>query len=316
MPNTLAHLAFQGSVTHGLLRTADVRWVALGCIIPDLPWVLNRVVRVVAPSVSLYDLRAYVIVQSSLLFGILLAVALASVAERSGRVFLILFLGVILHLALDAVQTKWASGVLLLAPLSWELFQFDLLWPEHPLSYVLTVGGLLYVVWGWRRREAARVPLRFDLTGKRVLAAGLVAAYFLLPIVWLGGPEGADAHSLSTLRDESSRVGKYVEFDRNPYVRREDGAAVLRTFAQEEIALTGQISSTSGTLSVRGRFTARDTVQVVELHEHAPWIRDLASYLGLLFVGALWIATLRRASTTSPSPSSPTRSSEPRHPRD
>lgn len=310
MPNTLAHFAFQGAVTHGLLRAADVKWVALGCVIPDLPWILNRAVRAVAPLVSLYDLRAYVIIQSSLLFGILLAGGLALVAERSGRIFLILILGVLLHLVLDALQIKWANGVHLLAPLSWELLRFDLFWPEHLISYVLTAGGLLYMTWAWGRRKTHVVPLEFGPSAKkRVLAAGLFAAYFLLPTVWLDGPSGADNHFLRTLREESTRVGKYVEFDRNRYTRGQDGAAVLRTFAEEEIVLTGDTPATSGKLSVRGRFTAEDTVQVIERRAHAPWIRDAASYIGLFFVAALWISAVRRESFARRSSQPRTRSS-------
>ncbi len=39
MPNTLAHLAVQGLATRALLPRSDLKWIALGCVLPDLPFV-------------------------------------------------------------------------------------------------------------------------------------------------------------------------------------------------------------------------------------------------------------------------------------
>ena len=40
MPNSLVHFAVQGVVTRSVLRDADIKWVFLGCIIPDVPWII------------------------------------------------------------------------------------------------------------------------------------------------------------------------------------------------------------------------------------------------------------------------------------
>ena len=75
MPNTLAHLGVQSLATRALIRDSDLKWIYLGCIVPDLPWTLNRLVKTTVPSVDLYDLRLYVIVQASLFFCLLLSFA-------------------------------------------------------------------------------------------------------------------------------------------------------------------------------------------------------------------------------------------------
>ena len=55
MPNTLAHLAINGLATRSLIRGANLKWIFLGAIIPDIPWILQRVVKLVAVDVNLLD---------------------------------------------------------------------------------------------------------------------------------------------------------------------------------------------------------------------------------------------------------------------
>ena len=45
MPNTLAHLCVQGIATRSLIKDADLKWIYTGCVIPDVPWILQRVIR-------------------------------------------------------------------------------------------------------------------------------------------------------------------------------------------------------------------------------------------------------------------------------
>ena len=79
MPNTLAHLGIQGVATRAFIRTADVKWIFLGAVIPDIPWILQRLVRGTLPGVDLYELRLYATVQASL------AVCLLAAAARGQR---------------------------------------------------------------------------------------------------------------------------------------------------------------------------------------------------------------------------------------
>ena len=68
MPNTLIHIGVQGLIYRTLSKEFDLRYVLLACVIPDLPWIMQRLVRAVAPGVDRIDLVLYSGVQSSLFF--------------------------------------------------------------------------------------------------------------------------------------------------------------------------------------------------------------------------------------------------------
>lgn len=117
MPNTLAHIGIQGIATRSIIKDADYKWILIGCIIPDVPWILQRIVSVVF-NVDLYALRLYATVQSSFFFCIILSLVLATFSKQYWRVFIILSTNSFFHLILDSLQTKWANGVHLFAPLN------------------------------------------------------------------------------------------------------------------------------------------------------------------------------------------------------
>ena len=142
MPNTLAHIGIQALATRGLFKRAEAEWIFLGCIIPDVPWILHRTLHWVSLGLDPYDLRLYAIAQSSLAVSLLLCAALAIVSVSPRRIFGVLAFGSLLHLLLDATQTKLGNGVHLFAPLSWELLNFGLYWPESAPTYLLTALGL------------------------------------------------------------------------------------------------------------------------------------------------------------------------------
>jgi hypothetical protein len=117
MPNALAHLGVQCLATRFLLKDVDYKWIYLGCIIPDLPWILQRIVKLAFPSIDHYDLRLYVVIQSSFCFCFLLSAALATLSVNYWKTLAILGFNSFLHLFLDACQIKRAKGVHFLAPL-------------------------------------------------------------------------------------------------------------------------------------------------------------------------------------------------------
>ena len=143
MPNTLAHIGIQGLATRSIIKDADFKWIIIGCIIPDVPWILQRLVTI-AFNVNLYDLRLYSTVQSSFFFCILLSFLLATLARQYWKVFIILSINSFFHLILDSLQTKWANGVHLFAPFDWHFINFGLFWPENIITYILTGFGFLY----------------------------------------------------------------------------------------------------------------------------------------------------------------------------
>ena len=106
MPNTLAHIGLQAIVTRAVFRGADLKWVYLGVVIPDLPWILRRAEGVFLPNISAYDARLYATVQSTLVLSLVLCAALACFPIRWRAVFAILALGSLMHLLLDSLQEK------------------------------------------------------------------------------------------------------------------------------------------------------------------------------------------------------------------
>jgi hypothetical protein len=95
-------------------------------VIPDVPWILQRIVSAgfTASVVDPYDLRLYTIVQSSLIACLVLSLALSLLSSAPRRVFMLLAFNSFVHLLLDAMETKWANGVNLFAPFSWQLLNF------------------------------------------------------------------------------------------------------------------------------------------------------------------------------------------------
>ena len=92
MPNILVHFGVQGVVTRSLMWQAEPRWIFLGCLIPDIPWILQRLGSTFIPGIDLYDLRLYAIVQASLAVSLLLCGALAQLSSRASEVFNVLAL--------------------------------------------------------------------------------------------------------------------------------------------------------------------------------------------------------------------------------
>lgn len=299
MPNTLAHLgvglaASQASRLLG--RDVDPRWVMTGCVVPDVPWIAARAVRVLAPGVDPFSLRLYAVAQSSLAVSLLLCGALAALTRAPRRVFAVLASMSLLHLLLDACQTKWGNGVHLLAPFSWELWNWGLFWPESPVTAALTLFGALaagVALWQLHSGAARRTGWRLGATPLAV-AAALGSAWVAAPWLLREGPYRADNHSVRTLMERDARVGRPVAFDRASLVS-EDGRARVHSFDGEALDLRGALPDAPAQVSLRGHFRGPDLVEVDALHVHRGWPRDAASYLGLSLVAVAWLVPPRRA---------------------
>ena len=110
MPNTLVHLGVQGIGNRLISKKIDLKWVFLGCLIPDIPWILRRALLTLFPEVNAYDLTLYATVQASLLYCLLLSLVFALLSERTRFVFAVLAANVVLHLLLDAVEQCLGEG--------------------------------------------------------------------------------------------------------------------------------------------------------------------------------------------------------------
>lgn len=287
MPNLVAHFGVQGWISRSAFRGIGAHWILLGCLIPDLPWILQRAIRFAFPTVDPYELRLYVIAQASLALCLLLCAALAALSGRPRVVFVLLAANSVLHLLLDASQKKWANGVHFFAPLSWKPLNFGFFWPENPLSLPMFALGLLLVIREWRRESRLRPDGPRAGLRRSALACALLAGYLVLPLAFLDGVEAEDNHSIRTLRHVAARSGRDVEFDRDRFVV-QDGRGLLRTFAGEYVEVEGELPRRAGLVSARATFVDSGTVQIRQLHEHSGWFRDFASYLGLGFLALFW----------------------------
>jgi hypothetical protein len=287
MPNTLAHLGIQSLLSRRLLSNPDLKWVYMGCVVPDVPWILRRVAAGLIPSLDLFDLRLYAIVQSSFVFCVVLSLTLALLASDPRRVFTILTLNSFLHLIPDACETKWGNGVHFLAPFSWTLTNWRLFWPESFPTYLLTALGLAFCLWQWKVSTTSPLDICFRAKPKHILAAVLFLFYLTAPAFLKDGPYRADNHFVRTMRERSDRPNRYVEFDRQ-YCRSQGRDAVIYSSYGEQITLVGGKDLPQGTISVRGRFLDPTTVKVLEIHDHSGSLRDQLSYLGLGLIAVVW----------------------------
>ncbi|MDD3619046.1 MAG: hypothetical protein RBR09_09085 [Desulfobulbaceae bacterium] len=287
MPNTFVHLGVQTPVSRILSRGADFKWIALGCIIPDVPWIVQRVFHTLDSDVDLLSLRSYTTVQASLLGCLILSGVFALAAADSRKLFALLACNSVLHLLLDALEIKWAGGVHFLAPLSWDMTGFRLFWPEHAVISALTVLGALTLVHAGPRDWKIPVVLSPDRI-KRVFALLLLAVYFILPIPLASGPAGADNHFVTTLRDRENRAGKYLELDRSRYRSSDNTVAV---FSGERLKVRGMTLPEDGVVSVRGNFIDQHTIHISAYHVHSP-LRDISSVAALAGVMTVWVVAL------------------------
>jgi hypothetical protein len=293
VPNTLVHFAAQGAASHALWRRLDPRWVYLGCLLPDLPWILRRAAVGVGLPVDGFDLRLYTMAQASLSGTLLLCGALALLTAAPRLVLAVLGSNALLHLLLDATEVKWGNGVHLLAPFSWRMTSFGFLPGESVVYLALAIAGALLLAW---EIAGPRRPTRgLDLRPARLAAAGaLLAAYFLAPLPFLGAIFASDSYSVKTLREVQARPGRTVGLDRTAFVARPAGGSI-RLWTGEEVRATGPLPAHDATVSLYGTFLAPDVLRVDRLVEHRQ-NRDWPSYLALVLLAAVWARPLLGAS--------------------
>ncbi len=292
MPNTLAHIAVQGVANSSWQPSRYIPWVLLGCVLPDITWIANRILRSASPDIDVVALDLYCFVQASWSFSALLAVAFAAFASRPLAAWLVASGNAFLHLLLDAVEIKPGSGVHLFAPWSWQSTSFDLVWPEHPAVTAVTLLGIVVAV-------ALLVLPRFRPPGERLifagrryaLALGAVVAYLVLPLHLTDGPWIADYRSIRSLATSEISVRSPVELERDPVTVR-DGQPWVQVFGREFRVIADREIPDGAVVSLVGYLSAPTTIRATELHLNDPGPRDLASIAGLLVVAIVWLRLL------------------------
>jgi hypothetical protein len=264
----------------------DPRWLYLGCLIPDVPWIVRRAVVGLGLPVDRLDLQLYSTAQASLAGALLLCAACALLARETRPVFATLGANAVLHLLLDACEVKWGNGVHLLAPLSWEMTRFDLVADESLTNVGLTLGGLGLVVWELRRPPRP-TPLVW-LEPRRLAAASLlVLVYLTAPLAALDAVEANAGGPVATLR-AADRTGRTLELDRAHYLDAPGPGGRVRLWTGEHLATTGLDLEHDARVSLRGVFLGSGKLRIDALAEHR-LNRDWPSYLGLALLAALWM---------------------------
>ncbi|OQX17623.1 MAG: hypothetical protein BWK76_10055 [Desulfobulbaceae bacterium A2] len=281
MPNTLAHLGVQGVLHRTFFPRLDLRWALVGCVLPDLSWILQRLLLLLAPGLDLLDLRLYVMVQASFVLCLLPAAALALCARRPWPAFLLMAGNSFLHLLLDALEIKWANGVHLAAPLSWHLTAFGLWWPESLWVSAMTLSGIGLLLWQGGALLRQDSPWLRPGLARALTVLVLLLTYMLLPLAWMDAAEAVDNHYVHTLRQVSERSGRAIAFDRCRY---DPALGGVRIFSGEQLQVRGLALAKPATVSLSGRFLDPTTVEVRDWHRHWPLARDLTSSLGLVAV--------------------------------
>lgn len=288
MPNTLAHIVLNGSISRSLIKGSDILWIYLGCIIPDIPWIIRKIIEFLIPSMNGYTLQSYSIVQSSLIFSLILSLSFALISGSTKKTFIILSLGSLLHLLFDMLQMKWANGVLFFAPFNWEILNYGMFWPESIVTYVFTAFGLIYYIVNWK--EVKQAKLSFNINRKTLIGFPILTVlYIVLPIFFIGESKSADNHFVNTLENVTERAGKYIEMDRKGILFNEKTNSFwIKSFDESYIELSEINSISSNRISIKGTFITNNLIKVSEFHENIELLRDGASYIGLLLILLAW----------------------------
>ena len=111
------HFGVQGVVTRSLMWQAEPRWIFLGCLIPDIPWILPNASGVrLSPASTCTTCGSTPLYRPPWLLVCSCAAPCSNSRARASEVFNVLALNACLHLLLDACETKWANGVHLFCP--------------------------------------------------------------------------------------------------------------------------------------------------------------------------------------------------------
>jgi hypothetical protein len=292
LPNTIAHFAVNGILTRSLIKGADLKWIYLGCVIPDFPWIIQRIINQTPLSLDVYDLRAYCIAQASLLLCIILCAAFAMLAKEKTKVFLMLAMGSLLHLLLDAVQFKWANGVHLFVPFNWELLRFDLFWPESVWTYLLTASGAIYLLANFKTVVNSDENVFTNSVPQVIFGFLLIAAWLTLPFMFMQSVYKHDNHFINTLKNVELRTDKTIQIDRNT-IQTINGKVYVNTAYGEQINLVNIDANLDTRISLKGKFIQPNTIYVDKFHKHTKF-RDYASMLGLTCVLVIWVIYIQR----------------------
>ena len=289
MPNTLAHIGAQFPISRGISRSWDPRWIALGLLLPDVPWILQRIALIALPFLSPITVRSYVVVLSTPLFCAVIAACIALCFENGRTIFRILFFQSLLHLVFDAFQQKGGVGVHFLAPFSWHAFSFPAYSMNGWLTHLLTLSGLIILILllaGKIRFPKLDRPL-LNQPRRIVPAILLLAIYSLGPLLLRHQVIDANVHDLKTWKGDGPRTGVTVHFDRAHYFPGDPGS-IQDDFNPVPIPIIGVELPRESTISTEAVFINEDTLWTATYVVHPRGERLTYTLLGLIGILLFW----------------------------
>jgi len=289
MPNTLAHIGLQVPLTKIGLHKVPLQWILVGCVIPDIPWIIQRILQLI-PLINPVDLRLYAIIQASFFSCCILSLVLALLTRKTGFVFLILTVNSLFHLLLDACQIKWGNGVHLLAPFSWHITNFGLFWPEDMITVIITAMGVVALIFYWPGAVKNELFLQKPGGAKTLLLIIFTIGYLTIPFLLIRDAYNADVHFSKTIVNKQEQTGKPVEIDRGRY---NSITKTIGNYADRALPVNNPPEVDSGSLSIKGVFDRKNSITITEFHEHKGY-RDYPSYAGLFFVLLIWLHSILR----------------------
>ena len=299
MPNTLAHIGAQLPLTRAVFKNVDPRWVAFGLLIPDLPWIFQRLIHMTLPHAPVIDVRAYMVVMSTPLFCLLLSAGISLLVQNSAIVFGILTLESLLHEFLDCFQQKGGVGIPFFGPFDWSSYS----WPIFPMdgwiSTLLTIAGILSLTLVFSGKTRYPGPVLFESRGlawRISISIMFLGIYSIGPLLFAEAAIQGNVHDLAVWRGDIPRSGMQIHFDRANYtpgpVSGEGG--ITDDFNQVPIRILGINESKPVLVSTIATFSDPNTLTVEDYVVHPPGRRFWYTIAGLLGVLAIWAFPLFR----------------------
>ncbi|MBU2676967.1 MAG: hypothetical protein KJP16_07765 [Gammaproteobacteria bacterium] len=258
-----------------------------GCVIPDFPWIVQRLIDATGISLEPISSYAYSIAQASLFVCFFACMAFGFLFTNCRLVAVFAFLSCSTHLLLDSLQDKWGNGVHLLAPFNWEVFSLGVFHIDSSLIYGLSFAGIIPFFFISKARQDAR---SLCLNRVRLAACGAcLLVYLLVPFFLTSDVIASDSRYLQTLENIDERPGKLLELDRET-ARVEGDTWYTTTHVGEDLSIVNpDVEMKSGdTYSFRAEFVDERRIRLIDWKRHSQ-MRDVASIIGLLAIGC-WMA--------------------------
>ncbi len=129
MPDLLTHYTAAYFLTRSSAFSRFRSLFYLGTILPDI---ISRPIYILVPKLAVYTVAMHTPV-FLLFLSLFLTEFFQNDIKKNARNYL--FMGILLHLALDLLQKHLVGGYFWFFPFSWKTFEIGLFWPEAPLQF-------------------------------------------------------------------------------------------------------------------------------------------------------------------------------------